>query len=75
MFTFDLDDFELAPVAPGLRVSFPVLSATGTASTSRRGRRRRTARNAAFAVAPVASPSSTTMAVLPSRGTCGRSPR
>ena len=34
MFTFDLDDFELAPTAPGLRVSFPVHSATGTASTA-----------------------------------------
>ena len=34
MIAFDLDDFELAPVAPGLRVSFPVHSATGTASTA-----------------------------------------
>lgn len=34
MFTFDLDDFELAPAGPGLRVSFPLHSATGTASTS-----------------------------------------
>jgi quercetin dioxygenase-like cupin family protein len=32
--TFDLDDFELAPTGPGLRVSFPVHSATGTASTA-----------------------------------------
>jgi quercetin dioxygenase-like cupin family protein len=32
--TFDLDDFELAPAGPGLRVSFPVHSATGTASTA-----------------------------------------
>jgi len=34
MFTFDLDDFELAPTGPGLRVSFPLHSATGTASTA-----------------------------------------
>jgi len=34
MFTFDLNDFELAPTAPGLRVSFPVHSANGTASTA-----------------------------------------
>ena len=34
MITFDLDDFELAPTAPGLRVSFPIHSATGTASTA-----------------------------------------
>jgi quercetin dioxygenase-like cupin family protein len=34
MYTFDLDDFELAPTAPGLRVSFPLHSATGTASTA-----------------------------------------
>jgi quercetin dioxygenase-like cupin family protein len=34
MFKFDLDDFELAPTAPGLRVSFPLHSATGTASTA-----------------------------------------
>jgi quercetin dioxygenase-like cupin family protein len=34
MIAFDLDDFELAPTAPGLRVSFPVSSATGTASTA-----------------------------------------
>jgi quercetin dioxygenase-like cupin family protein len=32
--TFDLDDFELAPAGPGLRVSFPLHSATGTASTA-----------------------------------------
>jgi quercetin dioxygenase-like cupin family protein len=31
---FDLDDYELAPTGPGLRVSFPVHSATGTASTA-----------------------------------------
>jgi quercetin dioxygenase-like cupin family protein len=30
----DLDDFELAPAGPGLRVSFPLHSATGTASTA-----------------------------------------
>ena len=34
MIAFDLDDFELAPTAPGLRVAFPVSSATGTASTA-----------------------------------------
>lgn len=34
MFTFDLDDFELAPTGPGLRVSFPIHSATGTASSA-----------------------------------------
>jgi hypothetical protein len=34
VFTFDLDDFELAPTGPGLRVSFPLHSATGTASTA-----------------------------------------
>ena len=34
MYTFDLDNFELAPAGPGLRVSFPVHSATGTASTA-----------------------------------------
>ena len=34
MIAFDLDDFELAPMAPGLRVSFPLHSATGTASTA-----------------------------------------
>jgi quercetin dioxygenase-like cupin family protein len=34
MLTFDLDDFELMPTAPGLRVSFPLHSATGTASTA-----------------------------------------
>ncbi len=34
MIAFDLDDFELAPAGPGLRVSFPVHSAAGTASTS-----------------------------------------
>jgi quercetin dioxygenase-like cupin family protein len=34
MIAFDLDNFELASVAPGLRVSFPVHSATGTASTA-----------------------------------------
>lgn len=34
MFTFDLDDFELLPTGPGLRVSFPLHSATGTASTA-----------------------------------------
>jgi quercetin dioxygenase-like cupin family protein len=34
MITFDLDDYELSPAAPGLRVSFPVHSATGTASTA-----------------------------------------
>ena len=34
MFAFDLDDFELADAGPGLRVSFPAHSATGTASTA-----------------------------------------
>jgi quercetin dioxygenase-like cupin family protein len=34
MYTFDLDGFELAPTGPGLRVSFPLHSATGTASTA-----------------------------------------
>jgi mannose-6-phosphate isomerase-like protein (cupin superfamily) len=34
MIAFDLDDYELIPMAPGLRVSFPVHSATGTASTA-----------------------------------------
>ena len=34
MFTFDLDDYELVPTAPGLRVSFPFHSATGTTSTA-----------------------------------------
>ena len=34
MIAFDLDDYELAPAGPGLRVSFPVNSATGTASTA-----------------------------------------
>jgi quercetin dioxygenase-like cupin family protein len=34
MFTFDLDHFELAPTGPGLRVSFPLHSATGAASTA-----------------------------------------
>ena len=34
MTTFNLDDYELMPTAPGLRVSFPVHSATGTASTA-----------------------------------------
>ncbi len=34
MTTFDLDDFELIPAGPGLRVSFPLSSATGTASTA-----------------------------------------
>ena len=34
MFTFDLDDFELMPTGPGRRVSFPLHSATGTASTA-----------------------------------------
>jgi quercetin dioxygenase-like cupin family protein len=32
--TFDLDDFEPAPAGTGLRVSFPVHSAIGTASTA-----------------------------------------
>lgn len=34
MMAFDTGDYELAPVAPGLRVGFPVHSATGTASTA-----------------------------------------
>jgi quercetin dioxygenase-like cupin family protein len=34
MTSFDLDDFELTPAGPGLRVSFPLSSATGTASTA-----------------------------------------
>jgi quercetin dioxygenase-like cupin family protein len=34
VFTIDLDDFELMPIRPGLRVSFPFHSATGTASTA-----------------------------------------
>jgi quercetin dioxygenase-like cupin family protein len=34
MIAFDLDDYELFPMAPGLRVAFPVHSATGTASTA-----------------------------------------
>ena len=34
MHAFDLDDYELAPTGPGLRVSFPLHSATGTASTA-----------------------------------------
>jgi quercetin dioxygenase-like cupin family protein len=32
--TVDLDVFELAPARPGLRVGFPLHSATGTATTS-----------------------------------------
>jgi len=34
MIVFDTDSFELTPMAPGLRVSFPVHSANGTASTA-----------------------------------------
>jgi quercetin dioxygenase-like cupin family protein len=34
MFAIDLDHFELMPSGPGLRVSFPFHSATGTASTA-----------------------------------------
>jgi quercetin dioxygenase-like cupin family protein len=34
MFAFDLDDFELIPAGPGLRVSFPLSSANGTSSTA-----------------------------------------
>ena len=34
MFTFDLDAYELPDMGPGLRVSFPLHSATGTASTA-----------------------------------------
>ena len=34
MVTFNIDKVELPPTGPGLRVSFPVHSATGTASTA-----------------------------------------
>ena len=34
MITFNIDGYELAPVAPGFRVGFPLHSATGTASTA-----------------------------------------
>ena len=34
MYVFDMNEFELVPTAPGLRVSFPLHSATGTASTA-----------------------------------------
>ena len=34
MIAFDLDGYELTPAGPGMRVSFPVHSATGTASTA-----------------------------------------
>ena len=34
MIAFDTSDFELHPAGPGLRVSFPLHSATGTASTA-----------------------------------------
>lgn len=34
MITIDVDDAELVPSAPGLRVSFPLNSAVGTASTA-----------------------------------------
>jgi quercetin dioxygenase-like cupin family protein len=34
MIAFDLDDYELNPTGPGLRVGFPLNSATGTASTA-----------------------------------------
>jgi len=34
MFTFDLDNYELMPAGDGLRVSFPLHSATGSASTA-----------------------------------------
>ena len=34
VFTIDLDEYELMPVRPGLRVGFPFHSATGTASTA-----------------------------------------
>lgn len=34
MIAFDLDNYELASAGPGFRVSFPVHSATGTASTA-----------------------------------------
>ena len=34
MIAFDLDTYELFPMAPGLRVSFPIHSAAGAASTA-----------------------------------------
>jgi quercetin dioxygenase-like cupin family protein len=34
MVTIDLDGFELVPTAPGVRVNFPLHSATGTGSTA-----------------------------------------
>jgi len=34
MIAFDTDTFELVPTGPGLRVSFPLSSANGTASTA-----------------------------------------
>jgi len=34
MIAFDLDNYELFPMAPGLRVSFPIHSAAGAASTA-----------------------------------------
>ena len=34
MIAFDTNEYELTPMAPGLRVSFPLSSATGTASTA-----------------------------------------
>jgi quercetin dioxygenase-like cupin family protein len=34
VYAIDLDDYELMPAGPGLRVSFPFHSATGTASTA-----------------------------------------
>jgi quercetin dioxygenase-like cupin family protein len=34
MIAFDTSSYELVPTAPGLRVAFPVSSATGTASTA-----------------------------------------
>jgi quercetin dioxygenase-like cupin family protein len=34
MNVIDMDTYELTPVAPGLRVGFPLHSATGTASTA-----------------------------------------
>ena len=34
MIAFDLNDYELAPTAPGLRVGFPIHSAAGAASTA-----------------------------------------
>jgi quercetin dioxygenase-like cupin family protein len=34
MIAFDTNNYELVPTAPGLRVAFPVSSATGTASTA-----------------------------------------